>query len=93
MSAKRHFGRSRACTRVPLRAPPWVLRSMCEDAASEDRTHDLTITRPTRCQLRHRRVCLMQILIFKFMDRSRHRGPFGFISVPIQEVAAHATEQ
>ena len=27
------------------------------NAASEDRTHDLKIMRPTRCQLRYRRQC------------------------------------
>ena len=27
------------------------------NAASEDRTHDLRIMRPTRCQLRYRRRC------------------------------------
>ena len=34
-----------------------ALGQVLENAASEDRTHDLRIMRPTRCQLRYRRPC------------------------------------
>ena len=34
-----------------------TLGRVLENAASEDRTHDLRIMRPTRCQLRYRRPC------------------------------------
>ena len=41
----------------PLRGSPGLWRGQreCLDAASEDRTHDLRIMRPTRCQLRYSR--------------------------------------
>ena len=34
-----------------------AVRILAKNAASEDRTHDLRIMRPTRCQLRYRRSC------------------------------------
>ena len=39
-----------------------AIRIPTKHAASEDRTHDLRIMRPTRCQLRYRRSCMMCIL-------------------------------
>ena len=51
----------------------WVLHShramhdatkqFCKNAASEDRTHDLRIMRPTRCQLRYRRHAMRHLRV------------------------------
>ena len=44
------------------------LHDQRENAASEDRTHDLRIMRPTRCQLRYRR----RILTFTISSTAQH---------------------
>ena len=44
------------------------LNDQTENAASEDRTHDLRIMRPTRCQLRYRR----RILTFTISRLAEH---------------------
>ena len=44
------------------------LNDSIENAASEDRTHDLRIMRPTRCQLRYRR----RILTFTIFCTDEH---------------------
>ncbi len=46
---------------IVVRAGPDAANPKSKNAASEDRTHDLRIMRPTRCQLRYRRPCHVQL--------------------------------
>ena len=46
---------------IVVRAGPNAANPKSKNAASEDRTHDLRIMRPTRCQLRYRRPCHVQL--------------------------------
>ena len=58
----------------PPKNPVWDLSSriiwiLGKDAVSEDRTHDLRIMRPTRCQLRYHRSVTIQVAAFFRTER------------------------